>query len=220
MGDISRQLGKEERTPAPARSGFEHWADSPGMVEQERSAMRAARTHAPPSVASSQTLPPPVPEKDPLAQLARLMDKGESSPREAALARLFDQPTPARTAPQPMRAAAPEPEKQPEPEKTAPPIAPPTPRPEPEKNAALPRVMPPLFTPPIKPPEPQKTQPTSDAPESAKPTTTPTGKHTHETDPMDDFVSPERRKKAAEEAAARANDPSRSHDRGGRGRTR
>ena len=48
MGDISRQLGEKAKPQAPPRSGFEHWADSPGMAAQERSAMRAARAHAPP----------------------------------------------------------------------------------------------------------------------------------------------------------------------------
>ena len=50
MGDISRQLGEKAKPQAPPRSGFEHWADSPGMAAQERSAMRAARAHAPPPV--------------------------------------------------------------------------------------------------------------------------------------------------------------------------
>jgi hypothetical protein len=93
-------------------------------------------------------------------------------------------------------------------------------QPEPEKAAPAPRVMPPLFTPPAKPPEPQKTQQPSDAPESAKPTMTPTGQRPRETGLMADFVTPETKKKAAEEAAARANDPNQSHEPGGRGRTR
>jgi Ti-type conjugative transfer relaxase TraA len=110
MGDISRQLGEKAKTPAPARSGFENWADSPGLVAQERSAMRAARAHAPPSAApqtpprvvtteAAKTAPSPMPPPDPLAELARIASREEPPARDAALARLFDQPQPAKTAP-------------------------------------------------------------------------------------------------------------------------
>ena len=93
-------------------------------------------------------------------------------------------------------------------------------QPGPEKTAPAPHVMPPLFTPPVKAPESKKTQQPSDAPESVEPTPTPTGKRGRETGLMADFVTPETKRKADEEEAARANDPNQSHEPGGRGRTR
>ncbi len=132
MGDISRQLGTEARPQSPAHSGFEHWADSPGLVAQQRSALKTARAHAPPAAAPSET-PPPATEKDPLAQLARLTDRMEPSPRDAALARLFDAPPPAAVVtPEPVKTAtvAPPPVKE---ATSAPTQAEPTPAPEKNK---------------------------------------------------------------------------------------
>ena len=131
MGDISRQLGAEARTQAPARSGFEHWAESPGMVAQERSAMRAARAHAPPAA------PPPVkeaaqaPEKDPLeSEIARMLGRTAAAAPQAATAARQEPaktatPSPTQAEAKPAAVVAREPGKQPEPVKTAP-AAPPS----------------------------------------------------------------------------------------------
>ena len=56
--------------------------------------------------------------------------------------------------------------------------------------------------------------------DSAEPPPTPTGKRGRETGLMADFVTPETKRKADEEEAARAKDPNQSHEPGGRGRTR
>ena len=62
--------------------------------------------------------------------------------------------------------------------------------------------------------------PSTKPPETEKPTTTETGMKARETDLKAVFSTAEIKRKAAEEEARRANDPSNSRDRGGRGRTR
>jgi hypothetical protein len=48
---------------------------------------------------AAKTAPSPMPPPDPLAELARIANREEPPARDAALARLFDQPQPAKTAP-------------------------------------------------------------------------------------------------------------------------